>query len=258
MAKLTLLQIVQSILSDMESDEVTDIADTPESEQVASTVRDVYFQMITNKIIPEHHSLVSLTNAGGTAKTFMLIPATVARIQEIWYNKIKTGETRVQYAKIPYMPPDEFLAKSFELDSTASDVTTATDPTSSLTIYVLNDEGPSYWTSFDDEYVCFNSYDAVVDASGLTAAKTRCSARIIPTWTHTSAGIPDMDENLFPMLLAEAKSTCFVNLKQTANAKIEQQVRQQKVSYQHDKYRTKASQEKSFSSPGYSTGRKRR
>ena len=38
--KTTLLQIVQSILSDMDSEEVNSISDTTEAQQIASVVED--------------------------------------------------------------------------------------------------------------------------------------------------------------------------------------------------------------------------
>lgn len=255
--KMTLLQMVQSIMSDMESDAVTSITDTPESEQVASTARDVYFQMITNKIIPEHYSLHQLTTASTSAKVFMKIPDTVARVETIKYDKILTGETRLNYGDVCYMDPDVFLDRALANDTTDTDVTTAQDPTSGLTIHVRSDAAPSYWTSFDDEYIVFNSFDSSVDANGLVGTKTLCRGKIIPTWTMADAFVPDIDENLFPLLLAEIKSTCFVNLKQTANPKIEKQARQQKVSIQNAKFRTKKSQEAYSYSSSHIKGRGR-
>ena len=42
MAKMTVLEMVQDILNDMDSDEVNSINDTIEAQQVANTVRTVY------------------------------------------------------------------------------------------------------------------------------------------------------------------------------------------------------------------------
>ncbi len=44
--KYTLLEIVQEILSDMDSDEVNSIDDTTESEQVATIVKSTYLSMM--------------------------------------------------------------------------------------------------------------------------------------------------------------------------------------------------------------------
>ena len=47
--KYTLLEIVQEILSDMDSDEVNSIDDTVESQQVASIVRSAYMAIMSNR-----------------------------------------------------------------------------------------------------------------------------------------------------------------------------------------------------------------
>lgn len=50
--KRTLLQIVQNILSDMDSEDVNSISDSIEAEQIASVVRDVYLNMVSTRMIP--------------------------------------------------------------------------------------------------------------------------------------------------------------------------------------------------------------
>ena len=58
MAKKTLLEIVQEILTDMVSDEVNSIDDTVESQTVASIVRSVYESMMANRNWPHTKQLV--------------------------------------------------------------------------------------------------------------------------------------------------------------------------------------------------------
>lgn len=243
MAKLTLLEMVQSIMSDMDSDSVEAYDENEESLQVASILKDVYFQMVTNRIIPEHYALDQLTDAAAGSETFMQIPDDVAKVQWIKYNVIASGDTVPVWKTIKYCRPEEFTTRSLALDSTdTTNNDTVVDPgNTSVTLYVQR-QAPTYWTTFDDEYICFDAYDSAVDTTGLVASKTIIYARKIPTWTASDSFTPDMDENLFPLLLAEAKSTAFVNLKQQANAKVEKQARDQKVFIQNDKHRTAASQ----------------
>lgn len=256
--RMTLLEMVRNILSALESDDVTSITDTAEAGQVAEVLKEVYFQMISNQTIPEHQALFKLTDAGST-KTFMLVPTNVVRMESFYYNKILTGQTDEQYGEVKYMDPVQFKDFVNRRLSSDTNVVAAVDPTSGLTLRVRNDAAPTYWTSFDDQYIVCDSYDAVVDASGLTAAKTQCWGTLNPTnWALSDTFIPDIDDNMFPYLLAESKSVCFVNLKQTANAKIDKQARQQRTAIQNDKYRTRAAQKKSTNSPGPNYGRKRR
>ena len=65
--KSTLLQVVQSILSDMDSEDVNAIADTVEAQQVASVVEDTYFNIIAARSIPEHNKLIPLVSLTSTA-----------------------------------------------------------------------------------------------------------------------------------------------------------------------------------------------
>ena len=48
MAKETLIDIVQDILSDADSDDVSSISDTVEADQCARVVRDVFNQIVAD------------------------------------------------------------------------------------------------------------------------------------------------------------------------------------------------------------------
>ena len=261
--KMTMLEMVQNIMSALDSDEIDSITDTVEGEQVAAVIRDTYWQLVTNKTIPEHQALFQLTNAGGTAKVFMLIPTTVRQIEWLKYNKIEDGGSDTVFADVQYLDPESFMNLLLRRKSSDTNTVSATDPNSSIALdQIINDAPPSYWTSFDDQYVVFDSYDAVVDASGLVASKTLCWGVVEPTFTiansTTNSFTPDLDDHLFPLLLAEAKSTCFVNIKQSANPKVDKQAREQRFSMQNDKYRTKASQEENFNASAPDYGRRPR
>lgn len=261
--KMTMLEMVQNIMSALDSDEIDSITDTVEGEQVAAVIRDTYWQLVENRLIPEHKELFQLTDAGATAKVYMLVPTTVSKIDWIKYNVIESGGSNNNFVTIPYKEPEEFIEILVARTNSDSDVVSATDPNSSIALDMFeNDKRPEFWTSFDDEYICFDSYDATVDASGLVGSKTLCHGVIIPTFTITNsvtdAFTPDLDDNLFPLLLAEAKSTCFTTIKQTANAKIEKQARDQKVFSQNDRQRTIAAQKKDTTPTRPNYGRRRR
>ena len=61
----TLLQMVQSILSDMDSEAVNSISDTVEAEQVASVIQETFFNIVAARYIPEHRPLIKLTSGTG-------------------------------------------------------------------------------------------------------------------------------------------------------------------------------------------------
>ena len=256
---MTLIEMVQNILSSLESDSVDSITDTVEAEQVAETLKEVYFQMISNTIIPEHFELIQLTSAGGTAKVFMELPDEVRRIEWLKYNKIASDGTDNEFGIVHYREPEDFMDLLLQRQSSDTHTVSATDPTSSIALDMIGDDSPpTYWTSFDDQYICFDSYDVAADASGLVGTKTLCWASVWPTWTVDDLFTPDMDNHLFPYLLAETKSLCFVNMKQTLNGKVEKQAKQQRFALQNDKFRTKASSKAGFESSGPDYGRRPR
>lgn len=86
--KLTLLEMVQSILSSMDSDEVNSIDDTIEAQQVAYVIKSVYNDISTFIDLPEQDKIFQLEPSGDPDKpTVMLIPANFGDLQWIKYNK---------------------------------------------------------------------------------------------------------------------------------------------------------------------------
>lgn len=260
MAKLTLLQMVQSIMSDMDSDEVTSISDTVESAQVASTVQDVYFQLITDQTIPEFLELkqlgtVNLTTYPGSTN-YLQIPDTVSEVRWLQYNVMLLGDTADRYSGIPYKDPGAFIDMVSQTTSDAANAVQVTDPSAGITYHIYNDKAPEYWTTFDDKFIAFNSIDSAIDTVQIVGTKSRSQVSRIPTWTVADNFVPDVDDNIFPLLLAEAKSTCFFNLKQTQNNKIEGQSRGQRLRLQNHKFRTSGAQKDSTGSTGPNYGRR--
>ena len=104
-------------------------------------------------------------------------------------------------------------------------------------LLIRNDVMPVYYTSFDDENVVLDSYMSSVDST-LTSAKTRAYGVRFPTFdSYTDTFIPDIDDVMFPYLLAEAKSTALSLFKSGTDPKIEQLARRQKVYVQNDLHR---------------------
>lgn len=224
--QMTLLDIVQDILSDMSSDNVNSINDTEESLQVARIVRTTYFEIISSADWPHLKEVFQLTALGDTNKpTHMRLPTNVSKIETVRYNKSTTGT--VEWSDVMYVDPEYFLERVSMLDSSSSSNKVVTD-ISGVQFVVSKVDMPAIWTSFDDDYVVFNAYDSTVDST-LQQAKTLCTGYREATFTLTDSFVPDLPAKTFSLLLAEAKSTCFNALKQQPNAKEEQRVRRQRA-----------------------------
>jgi hypothetical protein len=226
--KLSLLDIVQDILSDMNSDEVNSIQDTLESMQVAQIVKSVYFEMMGNKHWPHLRNFTRMQASGDSTKpTHMKIPDDVKQLEWFQYNRRTVGSPNVaKFEDIEYVDVDDFIRITNQYDSTASNVTTITD-FSNITFSIKTDEHPKYWTSFDDEYIVCNAYYSALEST-LQQPSTRVLAYIEPTWSMQDTAVPDLPSEAFPALLAEAKSTCFARIKQMPDQKAEQQAIRQK------------------------------
>lgn len=227
MPKLTLLDMTQDILSDMDSDEVNSINDTPDSLQVVGIIKSSFYDMIDSKDSwPHLRGLMALDSATSAKPTHMKLPVNVKALEGLKYNKIKSGDTKAKIHDVDYKYPDEFLEIVNNYNTAADNVQTVADY-SGVTIAIKNDAAPSYWTSFDDEYIVFNSYDSVIETN-LQKSKSQCVATRNPAWTVSDSFIPDLPEEAFSRLLAEAKAACFGRLKQLTDNKSEQQAQRQR------------------------------
>ena len=232
MPKLTVLDMTQDILSDMDSDEVSSINDTLEALQIAQVLKTTYYEMINSRDYDHLKQLFQLDSGTASLPTHMAIPDNVQYVKWIKYNKRVTNSSADNYLEITYLEPEDFLAILDSRDSLDSTVDTITDPTG-ITLLVFNDAHPSYYTSFDDEYAVFDSYDSSLE-SNLQQSMTQCYGSVEPTFSLTDTFVPDFPSKVFPGYLAEAKSTCFNALKQTANQKEEQKSRRQRRKMSRD------------------------
>ena len=222
----TLLDIVQEILSDLDSDEVNSIDDTVESEQVASIVRSTYQAMMSNRDWPHLQRAIKLESLNDLSKpTHMKLADKVKSVSFINYNKVKQGETKKAYSEVKFLPPDQFIHKTNQEDSTSTSVKVVID-LSGIELLIRNDRAPTYYTSFDDEHVVFDSYDSGVD-SVLIANKIQAQGYVMPIWTHTDSAVPDLPEFAFSALVEEAKSRASFRLKQVVDQKAEQEAARQ-------------------------------
>ena len=236
MAKLTLLELTQDILSDMDSDEVNSINDTVEALQVAQIIKTTFFEILNDGDWPHLGQLMQLTASGSGAKpTHMTMPDDVRYMKWIKYNKRNTTDTKDKYAEVEYLAPEVFLDKLNQRDSSNSDITVVTDD-SSVELLILNTTAPTYYTSFDNDTIVFDSHDNVVDAT-LKQSKTQTYAYREPTFSMLDAYVPDLPSKAFPYLLSEAKSVAFNVLKQSANPKEEQRSARQKRRLSQERWR---------------------
>src|SRR5687768_1170259 len=115
--KYTLLDMTQTILSSMDSDEVNSIDDNVEAQQVATVIRTAYYDLVDRLNLPEHYSLVTLDASGDLTKpTLMTLPSTVSYLKWLQYDHASVEDDRVNMTDLTFVSIEEFLRMTDQLD----------------------------------------------------------------------------------------------------------------------------------------------
>lgn len=222
--RLTLLQVVQRVLDALGSDSVSSINDTVEALRIAEEARVTYYELMSRDEWPHLIQAKQLSGLGDTDHpNYLEIPENVSRITELKYETTEDGETQREFNTLCYMNPQEFLHYVHQRNSDEDNVETIQD-FSEIDLFIINDQPPMYYTSFDDKYIITDSYDSDVEAT-LQTTKNVVFAKIIPDWTQDDDFVPDMPDQMFDTYLAEVTSACFTYLKQSASPKDEMRAR---------------------------------
>jgi len=227
MPKMSLLDMVQNILSDMDSDEVNSINDTTEAMQVAEIIRTSYYHIMADGDWPHLGEMFQLDASASMSKpTHMKIPDDTRYVSWIKYNKVKSSGEAPKYADVTYLEPEKFVGVLNSRNPANGNVIEVVDD-SGVGLFILNDRPPTYYTSFDNAHVVLDSYTSTIEST-LQKNKTQAYRFRDPVFNIVDEFVPDLPAKAFPFLLAEAKSSCFNALKQAANPKEEEKAQMQR------------------------------
>lgn len=244
--------MTQDILSRMSSDEVNSIGDSSEAQQVATIIKNKYFDIISRVDLPEHEQLVQLDpSIDETQPVLMYVPAGIANIDWIKYfnsNILNTATSDNHglnvnivpststtnppppgYQYVTILPVRQFLDMVDGFNTTESNVETFTFSDTSnkfpgtFSFNYKNDRQPCYCTILSNYYVIFDSFDNTQDST-LQSSKTQAWGLVIPSFDIVDNFIPDLAEEQFQLLLNEATALAFYELKQQPHQLASQEV----------------------------------
>lgn len=232
--KQTLLQMTQDIMSNMSSDEVNSISDSPESLQVATIIKQKYFDIISRDNLTKHDQPFQLDpSLDGDSPVLMYIPEGVTRVDWIkYFNSLDTTPPAPGYQYVTMLPIRQFIDMVTQFNLTESNVEsfvfsdTSNGVPGDYPIYFKNDRQPSYCTVVSNFYVIFDSFDGTQDST-LQASKSMGFGQIAPIFQMNDTFIPDLDVSQFSLLINEAKSLAFYELKQQPHQLAMQEVKRQ-------------------------------
>lgn len=208
MAKQTLLDMVQSILSDADGDDVNSITDTVESDQCARVIRDTFDQVVDQYDTHNYKTNKQLTATGSSTPNVMTRPEGFYNIEYIRYDKRTTSGGDPNYELVEFVEPDRFITRTASRSSSDSTVDEITLD-SGYEVLVINDQAPSIWTmmeGYDD--IIFDSYDKDLETN-LQQGKTLAYGIQRPTLSLANASVPDLPTHLQVFLLREARAMYF-------------------------------------------------
>lgn len=226
MALKTVLEITQDILNDIDGDEVNSISDTVESLQIANIIRSTYEGMSANRNWPYQKKLSQLEGLSDTSRpSHMRIADDVKELFDISYDKRKDVSDKTLFLIVRYLEPDVFLVTLNSRDSKSDKIQTVID-TNGATLLIRNNIAPTFWTSFDDKDIVFDSFNNVMDTT-LQKSKTQVLAFIEQPFVMADDAVPPIPSEAFPALIAEAKATAAFVINQIVNSKAEKNSRKQ-------------------------------
>ena len=217
MHTLTLLEIVKSTLGSMDSDSVDSIGDTVDSEQVALTAKEQFLEMATYQTVPQFETLTQLIGLGDQDQaTVMTLPDGTTDIKDVRYRRMDTnGNTFFQ--EVVNLSKEEFLRMQLSLkvgeDNIGENVMEG-----NIRVPYRNDKAPTFWTTFDDEHIVFNSIDTVLLGDNtLHNDNSLVLAYIVPPFELTDDFMPPVPLKLFPQYLNMIKEVNSYEQRQISN-----------------------------------------
>lgn len=192
----TVLELVQEILSETGGDEINSIADTIEATDVATLMRRVYMEMVDEYSLPSTKTLDSLTGLGDTdLPNLMQIPDGSYDIQWIKYdNRVDVAGNKAYY-DIKYLDPESFVSMVNANPNTDTTNYQTVQWSANVPLIINKTKGPTYWTSFDDNYIVFDSYNSALDTT-LQSSKSMFYSETRPNFYIEDEFTPDLPDNL--------------------------------------------------------------
>jgi len=229
MAKPSLLELVQEILSDADADQVDSILDTVESDQCARVIRTVFENMVDEFDLSHHRTLKRLDATSSATPTIMTRPEGLVDIEWVQYDKKLSAGGDQQYKPVYWMEPGDFILRTSARTLSDSTVAAMTAPDSGHVVLIRNDKAPDWWTILEGyDQIVFDSYDSALETN-LQQSKTLVYGVVRPTLSLTDAAIPDLPEHLMSTLKAKSRVLFFDLYKDGAPLEVQRLARRAEV-----------------------------
>jgi hypothetical protein len=193
--KLTLLEIVQDMLTATDSENVNSVGHT-EDAGMCVNIANREFEKLISKYRWRHTRGLGKLSVTSNLNEMVLPPSAIAIVPDTLYY---SGD------RVYYMEPSTFLAFTITRNTSDSNVSEV----NSTKVYT--DRNPQYYTSWDDEIITFDSYP---NESGLVSANTNAilysqpSSRLTADYQYF-----DLPAQAFPALVQRCIAKAVLEIK---------------------------------------------
>lgn len=195
--QITLLEAVKEYLDAVDGFAVDSIFETDEAQRAARICRRVFFRLFsTVDNLQSNGAFVRLEgNALLSKPVYARLPFETQRVQgsRIEY---KNGTA---YSPVQYLDPEDFMELTKGRSSTAEGAQVVQDY-GGAEFVIWNNRQPQYYTSFDGEYVVFDSFDNTV-SSTIVAAHARMYVTNEPVFNLDNNFVIPVPTHLVPVFL---------------------------------------------------------
>jgi len=207
--KYTLLSLVQEYQDRTSGFAVDSIFNSDETQQVARIAEAVFYDLETKNRDGQqfNNNLIKANHVGDVNKpNYLQLPSKMYRVKDSRMSYLVEGV----YKELMYLEPNEFL--DLCVDTESPDVTLVED-FSGVTLPIINNRAPSFFTSFDGQYLVTDSYDSEVDTT-LQAFKTRLFGSVSNVFLIEDDFEIPLPEHLQPLYRDMVLSECYESLRE--------------------------------------------
>lgn len=209
----TLLATVQRVLDKLNLDPVNSIDDTEDSLIIAREAETTFYDMLARADWPDTIDIVEVDSVSDlTNPTALRLAEDISYIDSLRYDVTLATDANRIIRKIFWLEPEDFLEKIYSRNTSNTNVVETVYK--NIPLYIINDKMPEFYTSFDNELLILDSYDADTEDT-LNGSKTICKAKTLPSWLHDDLFEIPTQDSVYPMFLASLTSACAQYLNST-------------------------------------------
>jgi|LGOV01.1.fsa_nt_gb hypothetical protein len=242
--KRTILKLVQDLGEGINTDEIDSLDETEEVVRIVNILKQTVQEILDRKTWEFMKDKVRQLDdrlPGSNQLNTLLIPDDVTRIECLKYK-----DDNGKFYEVTYMQACDFVAMLQSRTETEDDINAIINA-DGVALNTRTTVPPGYWTSFDEETITFDSYNAA-SGNGNLIADSVIIADVMPVTDFTDPdAVLNIPERMETLVFNEALVTCNYRLRQTADPRADRVARRQGISLRENEHKTKIdNQEKTY------------